>query len=185
MVPSFFVTLEELPLTPNGKVDRRALPEPGSARREDEENAAPRTLVEEMLAGIWADVLQVDHVGVNDSFFDLGGHSLLGMQLVLQVQSVFNVELSLLSVFESPTLGGLAAIIEEALHIGYGTQLPPIERASRDGDLPLSYAQHRLWFLDRLEPDNPFYNISGVWKLRGQLSVSRVGEELKRNSRAA
>lgn len=179
MAPSFFVMLEELPLTPNGKVDRRMLPEPDKVQAAAKAMyVAPRTLVEEILAGIWADVLNVERVGVNDSFFTLGGHSLLAAQLILQVQGALNVELSMLSVFKTPTLAGLAATIEDALDLGAAAHLPPIEPVSRGTDLPLSYAQQRLWFLDRLEPDNPFYNISGVLRLKGNLDIAALEKSM-------
>jgi surfactin family lipopeptide synthetase A len=115
MVPAAFVALESLPLTPNGKVDRRALPEPGGARAEEVAFVAPRTPVEELLAGIWADILQVDRVGVHDSFFDLGGHSLQGMRLIAQVQDAFGLSLGVRTLFESPTVAGMALAIARQL----------------------------------------------------------------------
>jgi acyl-CoA synthetase (AMP-forming)/AMP-acid ligase II/acyl carrier protein len=112
MVPSAFVFLESLPLTPNGKVDRRALPMPDRTLPELERNyVAPRTPLEEVLAGIWADVLEVEQVGVYDDFFELGGHSLLATQIVSQVQEILQVELALRSFFETHTVADLAALI--------------------------------------------------------------------------
>jgi len=115
MVPAAFVTLKSLPLTPNGKVDRRALPEPGAARAEEASFVAPRTPVEELLAGIWAGVLQIDRVGVHDSFFALGGHSLQGMRLIAQVQDAFGMALGVRTLFESPTVAGMALAIARKL----------------------------------------------------------------------
>jgi acyl carrier protein len=112
MVPSSFVFLDSLPLTPNGKVDRRALPIPDGDRPELEEAfVAPRTPVEETLAGIWAEVLGVERVGANDNFFELGGHSLLATQVISRVRSAFQIELPLRTLFESPTVAGLAVQI--------------------------------------------------------------------------
>ena len=109
MVPGVFVMLEALPLTKNGKVDRRALPAPEeSGLAQSEEYVAPRTATEEILAGIWQSVLRVEQVGINDNFFELGGHSLLATQLVSRLREVFPVEVALRSLFEHPTVAGLA-----------------------------------------------------------------------------
>jgi acyl carrier protein len=114
MIPSAFVMLDALPLTPNGKVDRLALPAPDGKRPEvDTPFAAPRTLVEEELAGIWAEVLSLDRVGIRDNFFDLGGHSLAATRLVSQVIRTFKLELPLQSVFQSPTIAAMEALITE------------------------------------------------------------------------
>ncbi len=112
--PSAYVFMEALPLSPNGKVDRRALPvyDPGKAER-DSVFLAPRTPVEEVVAGIWAQVLGVDQIGVEDNFFDLGGHSLLGIQLITQLGTAFQVELPIRSLFDSPTVAALANRVEE------------------------------------------------------------------------
>ncbi len=112
MLPAVFVTLPALPRTPNGKIDRRALPAPDSARPAlDDAMLAPRTPVEEVLAIIWAETLDLDQVGVRDNFFDLGGHSLLATQVVSRICEALQIELPLLSLFEMPTVAGLAALI--------------------------------------------------------------------------
>jgi acyl carrier protein len=114
MVPSAFVELEALPLTPNGKIDRKALPAPDpSSFRTEEAYAPPRTQVEEVLAGIWEEVLGLERVGVHDHFFELGGHSLQATRVVSRVHDVLGVELPVLSLFEEPTLSGLADRLEE------------------------------------------------------------------------
>jgi acyl carrier protein len=115
MVPSAFVFLDALPLTRNGKVDRKSLPAPEYAADADR-YVAPRTPVEEALAGIWAEVLRLERVGVHDSFFDLGGHSLLLMRLLADVQAAFAVEISIRSVFAMPTLEGMAGEIERVIY---------------------------------------------------------------------
>ncbi|HYX26174.1 MAG TPA: phosphopantetheine-binding protein, partial [Thermoanaerobaculia bacterium] len=148
MVPGAWVELAALPLTPNGKVDRKALPAPAMEARSA---VAPRTPTEEVLAGIWARVLGLERVGAEDSFFHLGGHSLLATQVVSRVREVFGVELPLRQVFETPTLSGLAQAID-ALRIG-DLAVPPLvplsrELIPREGHLPLSFAQQRLWLLD-------------------------------------
>ncbi|MEH2411060.1 amino acid adenylation domain-containing protein [Nostoc sp.] len=172
MVPSIFVILKALPFTPNGKVDRQALPEPNQVRPELETSfTTPRTPVEEVLAGIWARLLGIERVGIHDNFFDLGGHSLLATQVVSQVREAFQVDLRLRSLFETPTVAGLAELIETAVRAGQNSATTAIERVKREGELALSFAQHRLWFLDQLEPGNPFYNVSSALLLKGLLNV--------------
>jgi acyl carrier protein len=114
MVPTAFVFLDALPLTPNGKVDRRALPVPGQSRPELQETmVAPRTAVEETVARIWADVLELEQVGIYDNFFDLGGHSLKATQAVSRVRRALDIDLPLRTLFEAPTVAGLAAVVQE------------------------------------------------------------------------
>src|SRR6185503_17458178 len=115
MVPSALVQLAELPLTPNGKVDRKALAQRDEVSERAEENVLPRTAVEELLASIWAGVLRVEGVGIEENFFALGGHSLLATQVMSRVREVFGVEVPLRSLFEQPTVAGLAGKIEQAL----------------------------------------------------------------------
>jgi amino acid adenylation domain-containing protein len=174
MVPSAFVVLDELPLTLNGKVDRSALPAPDEVHASD--SPTPRTPVEELLAGIWADVLKVERVGINDNFFELGGHSLLVTQLVSRAQVQFGAELPLRLFFESATLAAQAAAVEVALGAGIGLQAPPIVPVPRTGNLPLSFSQQRLWFLYQLEPSTSAYNIPTAVRLTGALD----SEALKR-----
>ncbi len=182
MTPSVFVELDALPLTPNGKVDRRALPAPDPANMARPELAgvyvAPRTLVEETLAGIWSKVVGVAQVGAHDSFFDLGGHSLLATQAISRVREAFGLELPLRSLFEAPTVAGLAESVEAAMRAAQGLQAPPIVAVSRDGRLPLSFAQQRLWFMDQLEPGNPAYNIPSAIRLSGELDITALEQSL-------
>ena len=114
MVPAAFMFLDSLPLTPNGKLDRKALPAPDQTRPELEETfVAPRTPVEETLASIWAGVLKLDQVGIHDNFFELGGHSLLAIQLISRIRDTFKLDLPLRSLFEAPTIDGLAQRVHE------------------------------------------------------------------------
>ena len=178
MVPSTFTLLDEVPLTPNGKVNRKALPAPDpSGFRAENAYAEPRTPVEEQLVGIWEEVLGLERVGIHDDFFELGGHSLLATRVVSRVRKVFQVELPLLSLFEEPTIAGLAERIEEARRGAQGLTTPPLVPAPRDAQLPLSFSQQRMWLLDQLEPDTPTYNISNALRLSGTLEV----EALKRS----
>jgi hypothetical protein len=134
MVPASFVSLAELPLTPNGKVDRRALAAPRAAAAPAAEYVAPRTETEKALAGIWAEVLGVPRVGVNDDFFGTGGHSLRAMQAASRTRDVLQVSVSVRAFFEHPTLGALAAEVERLL-VAQGTMsvagLAPIARHAR------------------------------------------------------
>ncbi len=166
MVPSAIVTLPGLPLTANGKIDRQALPAPAPA---GEERVAPRTPVEELLAGFWSELLRVSEVGVHDHFFALGGHSLLVTRLVSQVRRTLGVELAVRRVFESPTVAALAQEVEGALAAESPALGGALVAVARGVDLPLSFAQQRLWFLDRLEPGSPFYNLPLALRLRGRL----------------
>src|SRR6202035_2802701 len=170
MVPAFVVPLAALPLNPSGKVDRRALATSELAREPEGQWIAPRTPVEEVLAAIWSDLLGVERVGAGDSFFELGGHSLLAMRVVSRARDAFAMELSVRTVFEAPTLAALAARIAGD---GGGTSAPPLlPAAPRSGELPLSFAQERLWFLDQLEPGSPLYNVPVALRLYGRLDVA-------------
>jgi len=168
MVPSAFVTLPALPLTPNGKVDRKALPAP-EQQRPEESWLAPRTPGEEVLAGIWADLLGVERIGAADHFFDLGGHSLLATQVMSRLREAFGVELPLRELFEAPVLADLAVRVEAARKAGTDRMAPPLVPQPRDGALPLSFAQQRLWLIDQLEPGSPLYNIPVALRVEGPL----------------
>jgi amino acid adenylation domain-containing protein len=179
MLPSAFVELEALPLTPNGKVDRKALPAPDGARSAlDAAYVAPCTPEEEIIAGLWAQVLGVARVGVHDNFFELGGHSLLATQLLSRLREMFQVELSLAALFASPTVAGMAVQVVELRRSAAGMAAPPILPVSRDEALPLSFAQQRLWFLDQLEPNSPFYNNPVALRLSGGLDVAALERSL-------
>jgi amino acid adenylation domain-containing protein len=170
MIPQGFVQVKEFPLSPNGKVDRRALHALDAAQLEPEEAyVAPRSELETVLSGIWSELLGAARVGVHDDFFELGGHSLLATQVISRVRDTLHVELPLREFFQSPTVAGMAALIENLRQSDEGAQVPPILRASREGELPLSFAQQRLWFLDQLQPDSAFYNVPVAVSLKGKL----------------
>ena len=178
MVPSAFVALDSLPLTPNGKVDRKALPAPDQIRPELQASfVAPRTPIEEIIAEVWAEVLKLGKVGIHDNFFDLGGHSLLATQIISRVRDAFQMDIPLRTLFEKPTVAGLAERFEEIHQKKQGLQILPLLPVSRDKDLPLSFAQQRLWFLDQLEPGSTVYNVPGTVRIRGQLNVAALDAE--------
>uniref|UniRef100_UPI0013DB290B non-ribosomal peptide synthase/polyketide synthase n=1 Tax=Pyxidicoccus caerfyrddinensis TaxID=2709663 RepID=UPI0013DB290B len=174
MVPSVVVPLDALPLTPAGKVDRRALPAPTALSSAQHEYVAPRTETEKRLAVLWGEVLGRVQVGAGDDFFELGGHSLLATQLVSHVRASFGVELPLRALFEAPTLEALALRVEAARRDGTAPEAPPPVPVPRDGALPLSFAQQRLWFIDQLEPGSAAYNIPVVLRIEGALHVDAL-----------
>ena len=166
MVPQAFVSLARLPLTPNGKVDLRALPDPVL---DETGHEAPATLLEERLATVWAQVLEVPAVGRHDDFFALGGHSLLATRLLARLRRDLGVDVHLRQLFAAPTVAGLARSLEA--DGGDGLVVEPVER---DGPLSLSPAQERLWILDRLDPGQPAYNIPAAVRLSGRLDPDRL-----------
>jgi len=175
MVPSSFVLLEELPLTPNGKVDRKQLPAPEQiAIEEHHVSEQPRSPVTEVLAGICEQLLGIQDINIHANFFDLGGHSLLAMQVISRLNDAFDLEVPLYVLFESPTVAALAQHVEVLLAGSQAAPAIPLVPAPREGALPLSDQQRRLWFLSQLEPDNPFYNMAGTLRLRGPLDVDAL-----------
>ncbi|MFJ4246540.1 non-ribosomal peptide synthase/polyketide synthase [Streptomyces iakyrus] len=175
MVPSVFVELAALPLTPNGKIDRKALPEPDGRSLDSESRfVAPVTASEELLAGIWSQVLGLERVGVTDGFFDLGGHSLLATQVISRIREAFGAEVPLSALFDRPTVRGLAVAIETSA----GDAAPPVVPADRTQPLPLSFAQQRLWFLDQLEPGSTEYNMSTRLRLDGDVDLEALSAAL-------
>ncbi|MGE0127956.1 MAG: amino acid adenylation domain-containing protein [Blastocatellales bacterium] len=179
MTPSAYVTLDTLPLTANGKVDRKALPAPDylqSGQAQSSAYVAARTPAEELMAETWANVLGVERVGIHDNFFSLGGHSLLAMKLIARMREVFRKELPLRDLFERPTVAQLAATM--ATITKPGLEIPPITPVPRDQELPLSFSQQRLWFLDQLEPGSSFYNVPAPARLTGKLDVAALRQAI-------
>jgi amino acid adenylation domain-containing protein len=177
MVSSAFVLLESLPLSPNGKVDRKALPAPEYGNVPGA-SIAPRDAVEEAVASVWSEVLGVERVGVYDSFFDLGGHSLLATRVVSRLRDVFQVDVPLPALFEYPTVSSLARHVERCIGRGESVEAPPLVPLPRDGNVSLSFAQQRLWFLDQWEPGSPQYNIAAAVRLSGPLDTEALEQSL-------
>jgi len=174
MIPARIVCLERFPLTPNGKVNRAALPSPDVVAADDR-YVAPRTEVEQQLAEIWRELLDVPRVGVGDNFFELGGHSLLATQMSSRIREKFSVELPIQCLFDTPQLGELAARLasREAVRRPVLPPFRPIDRRTTMV-LPLSFAQRRLWFLDQLQGPGTTYNLFGAVELKGDLNVAAL-----------
>jgi amino acid adenylation domain-containing protein/FkbM family methyltransferase len=203
MIPSSFVILDELPLTPNGKLDRKALPSPSSLSAADASAAVtlspPRSPLEQLLLSVWSDLLSTDLIGIHDNFFSLGGHSLLATRLISRLRQLCQVELPLRTLFESPTIAGLALEIEHRLRTGESAEmmppllprraLPPSQPAEAedawgeavDGGTeswPLSFAQERLWFLEQLMPGSAMYLMPLAVRLVGALKVEALEQTI-------
>ena len=178
MVPAAFVRLDTFPLTPNGKLDRKALPAPAAEAYARQTYEAPQGAMETTLAAIWAELLKVDRVSRNDHFFALGGHSLLGVRMMSRI-AVMGVDVPLSALFASPILKAFAGAVEQRLSLG-AVALPDISPVPRQGVLPLSFAQQRLWFLAQLEQRSDNYHIPLALRLRGSLDVAALRNSLNR-----
>nr|WP_283256376.1 non-ribosomal peptide synthetase [Photorhabdus aballayi] len=176
MVPAAFVRLDAFPLTPNGKLDRKVLPVPGEEAFAHQIYEAPQGEIEIALAAIWHELLGIEQVSRHDNFFALGGHSLLAVRMMNRIATL-GVELPLSTLFESPSLIAFAEAIRAQLN-KQGSVLPAIMPISREGELPLSFAQQRLWFLSQLEGVSETYHIPMALHLRGQLNISVLQQTL-------
>ncbi|HEX2202009.1 MAG TPA: amino acid adenylation domain-containing protein [Longimicrobium sp.] len=168
MVPTAWVRMDALPHTPNGKVDRRSLPEPDQ-REQQGAFQPPRTPTEQVLAAIWSEVLGVEKVGRTDNFFELGGHSLVATQVMSRLREAFRLDLPLRVLFDASTVEALAEAVEAARREAEQMNEVPLQRVEREGDVPLSFAQERLWFIEKLQPGTSTYNMPMVVELKGEV----------------
>lgn len=175
MLPEAVVVIAALPRTASGKLDRAALPEPPETRASAGTGTPPRNATEATLVAIWTDLLHRGQLGVDEDFFELGGHSLIAMRLLARIRNVFEVEISLAAIFESPTIAGLAAEIDRA---SAGAVPPPLRRAPRERPLPVSPAQQQLWYLQQLDRASSVYNISYALEIEGELDTAALAAAL-------
>ena len=179
MVPSFFVKMGELPVTPNKKIDRKALPAPDiSEVSAKEEYAPPRDDLDKELVSIWQKILGIKVIGINDNFFDLGGHSLLVVQLFAQIEKKIGANLPLAILFQAPTIAQLADRIKNKNWENKPRTNIPIEKIDRPKYLPLSFPQQRLWFLEKYEANTPVYNIPMAYRIYGEFDIDAFGKAM-------
>jgi len=165
MHPSLLIALEQFPFMANGKVDKKSLPDPDMQANERAGYTAPRTLIEERLAVIWSNLLEVDRISVHDDFFALGGHSLLAIRLISAIRKELSVEVSIGDVFDYPTIAQLSAQLQRH---SVTSNTPALTSKIRPAHIPLSFSQERLWFIDQME-GSVHYHVPTVLRLKGVL----------------
>ncbi|MDX1695931.1 MAG: amino acid adenylation domain-containing protein, partial [Ketobacteraceae bacterium] len=175
MLPGVWFVLDKFPLTPNGKVDRKALPKDVAL---DQSTREPTTETEITVANVWKTVLGAEAVGADQDFFQLGGHSLLATQVISRLKKHYGVDIPLRRLFESPTVETIARVIDELLAQGDHSQVPPLQKISRNERLPLSFVQQQLWLLDQLDPGTAAYNMPVLLELTGELDVEILNQSL-------
>lgn len=175
MIPAFFVLLDRMPLTSSGKVDRNALPMPDiRALQIHRDTVQPRNAAEDLMAGIWCEVLGLDEVGVHDDFFELGGHSLLATQVISRIREAFKTEISLRQFFARPTIASVTDVATKSSRFVDLSKAPPIELAPRNMPLPLSLSQEPIWRFENLLPGTPYHNVANAVRISGPLDVGRL-----------
>ena len=180
MLPSAFIPLESLPLTPSGKVNRKALSSTSSSvvLHVKDSYAAPTNATELALTSLWSELLHIEQIGINDNFFNLGGHSLTGAQFIARVKNQYRIDLPLRNLFDHPTIESFAKLIEIALKQEQPS-IPMLKKGLREEKIPLSFAQQRLWFLDQLIENKATYNIPVALKLTGRLNENALERSFK------
>ncbi|WP_327043995.1 LLM class flavin-dependent oxidoreductase [Microbispora sp. NBC_01189] len=182
MLPAVYVWLDELPLNTSGKVDHHALPAPDAVPRPRAGRASagrrghvpPRDDTERIIAEVWQDVLHVEEIGTADDFFELGGHSLMAVQMVSRLRAALGTEVTLRTVFESGTVAELARRVRETGTAPVGAGIPPLVPMPREGAVPLSFAQQRMWFFELMNPGAAAYHLSAALRLRGPLRAAHL-----------
>jgi amino acid adenylation domain-containing protein len=181
MVPQVYVRLDRLPLSANGKIDRRALPEAGFFDSDEKQGyVAPQAPIEQALAQIWSDVLGIDSVGIHDDFFEIGGHSLSAMQVISRTNQMFRVDLMMSEFFTAPTIADLDKKVQSAIRQGRGLQASPSARGTRDDNIPFSYSQQRIWFLEQLNPGAASFNIPIAIPIDSELDYAVLERSLNK-----
>jgi amino acid adenylation domain-containing protein/non-ribosomal peptide synthase protein (TIGR01720 family) len=173
MVPSIYVILDALPINPNGKVDRQALPIPHI----QETFVAPRNEQEKAIAQIWSKVFGWSAIGINDNFFQLGGHSLIATQILSRIRDIFQVEISFQQLFENPTINDLSKVISQQ-QLKQLSPIAKIQPISKQGYLPVSFAQERVYFIEQLAPSSRAYQFQESLRFRGELNIPILEQSL-------
>jgi amino acid adenylation domain-containing protein len=176
MVPAHMMLLPRLPLTSNGKIDRRKLPAIETSG--DQSPAATPTVVRELIASIWTELLGRTQIADHESFFDLGGHSIVAMQIISRVREAFAIDLPIRTLFTAPSLGEFSQCVESAMRLHNGQKMPALAKAQLNGPQPLSFAQSRLWFLQQVEAESSMYNLAVVLRLQGKLDETALKRSL-------
>ncbi|MTI47956.1 MAG: amino acid adenylation domain-containing protein [Firmicutes bacterium] len=177
MIPSWFIILDKIPLTLNGKIDKKSLPDPENTYlNSSEEYVAPRNEIEVGVSKIWGELLGIEHIGIDDNLFHMGGHSLIATQLVSRIRQLYQIEFPLNIVFEHPTIRAIANYIENCDEDII--TIPDIERISRDEELPLSFSQERVWFIEQLNKDVMAYNFQSTLRIEGALDTGLLEKSL-------
>jgi len=179
MMPNIFMILDSLPLNANGKIDRNAMPKPEASYSELEETfVAPHTPTQRTLVEIWSKLLGVKRIGVQDDFFNLGGHSLIATQLISRIRDTFQLELPIHCIFENPTIQALAKMIEQDVKITQKSKLSPVRKVPRNVHLPVSFSQERVYFVQQLAPESIAYQAQSTIRFMGKLDAERVRQSL-------
>ncbi|WP_298427802.1 non-ribosomal peptide synthetase [uncultured Kordia sp.] len=174
MIPEIFVFVAEFPRTRTGKIDRKSLPNAIITETNETLFEAPSNTIEKELVTIWQKLLKLETVGIQHSFFELGGHSLLAIQLIAHMQATFEVVVSIKDIFENPTIKDLGIIIAEKVKVS----IPAIIPTKRTDKIPLSYAQERLWFIDKLQ-GSLAYHIPGVLQIKGKIDTTILSKAIQ------
>ncbi|VEL98330.1 amino acid adenylation domain-containing protein [Alteromonas sp. 76-1] len=177
MIPAVFILLPKMPLTQSGKIDRQALPLPDKSVINQNDHVEPASEKELVLCQIWEELLNVSPIGIQDNFFELGGHSLLATRLIGKIKAQLSIDVPLKLIFQNPTIEAFALAIEKNAQ---SISLPIIESLGNDGVYPMSYAQQRLWIIDKLESGSPQYNIVNCFELNGQLELNALQVALRK-----
>ncbi|MEJ6981954.1 amino acid adenylation domain-containing protein [Pedobacter sp. P351] len=174
MVPSLWVELDRIPLTPNGKTDKKALPEPDMSGQQSQEYIAPGTETEQKLASIWQELLGAQQIGIHDNFFELGGHSLLAMRVISSIRRELKADVAIKDLFMRPTISQMGLYLDEQVK---GPYTPAMKAVNRPPQIPLSFSQERLWFIDQLEGSRQ-YHMPSVLKIKGDLNIDALNNAL-------
>ena len=179
MVPALYVRIAEVPLSPNGKIDREKLKQHASSTNPPQEEVVlPRNNIEEMLSEIWRELLKTSSIGIHQNFFKSGGHSLLATRLASRIRSLWGIELPVRTIFEAPTIAGQARAVQRLMIGNTGSEIPVITPAVRSEELPLSFPQQRLWFLEQMNPSGNSYLIPSMVRVRGKLDSAALKKSL-------